>query len=274
MAVKTLAVCIGDNCIDRYILPRNGKYAGGNAVNTAVHMQNAGCPTAYIGAVGDDDDGSRLLKKLTERRLDTSHVQVFPGATAFTDVSFSPEGERQFVFESSGPASQFSFSPELFQFIGSHQLVHNTWLGGTETRLKDFKAQPGLKVSMDFGERYSQDFLDMCIPFVDLAFFSMSPGLKEHAPEFGREMVAHGPGHAIVTLGYEGSMVFTRDGSTFFEPSQTVDVVDTLGAGDTYIGTFLAQIVLGKAIPECMKLATTAAARTCTYFGGFEDSGI
>jgi fructoselysine 6-kinase len=44
------ALCIGDNCIDRYLPPMNLHFIGGNALNTAVHMKLAGCDVSYMGA--------------------------------------------------------------------------------------------------------------------------------------------------------------------------------------------------------------------------------
>ena len=48
----SIALCIGDNCIDRYLPPMDQRFVGGNALNTAVHMKLAGCDVSYLGAVG------------------------------------------------------------------------------------------------------------------------------------------------------------------------------------------------------------------------------
>ncbi len=266
-------VCFGDNCVDRYDAPEKRQFAGGNAVNTAVHCRAAGCKTSYVGSVGRDAGGQAVLQKLREREIDVSQVQQFDAETAWTKVVLLDK-ERQFLEEYLGPKDSFRFTPQLFTYLSNHTVIHNTWQGGTEHQLARFQQAGGALVSMDFGERYSQEFLDLCIPHVNIAFFSMAPSQLEQAREFAPQMHQRGPDYVVVTVGKSGSVVSHRTQGVFFEPPYPVEVVDTLGAGDTYIGTFLAAFVQQQTIPACMKLATQAAAKNCSIFGGFAGSEI
>lgn len=267
------AVSVGDNCIDTYRPPFNKKYVGGNAVNVAIHMHKAGCSAAYLGAVGQDADGLVTIDRLREQGVATDHVQILPGNTAYTIVELTPEGERQFIHEDMGPARHFALSEADLVYIGQHDLVHNTWLGGTEDYLPAYRRFPGLLVSMDYGERYTQDFFDRTIANVDLAFFSMEPGHMRAAHELATGAARRGPKVVVVTLGYDGSLAFS-DGRVYFQPAIPVKVVDTLGAGDTYIAYFLVSRLMGKSVPAGMDLAAKAAAQTCKYFGAWENSEI
>jgi fructoselysine 6-kinase len=98
--------------------------------------------------------------------------------------------------------------------------------------------------------------------------------IQEHTGEaVAREMYKRGPRLVVVTMGSEGALVF--DGQKIlFHTALKVKVVDTLGAGDTFIATFLAHWVMKKDLPSCMELATQAAARTCTIFGAWEGSRL
>lgn len=272
--MKESIVCFGDNCVDRYDAPSRRRFVGGNAVNTAVHARAAGCRTSYVGSVGNDEDGRAILKKLQEKDIDVRMVQVFDMETAWTKVSLQG-GERIFLEEYLGPVREFRLTEEVFNYLFQHTIIHNTWQGGTEERLKDFKEKGDSLISMDFGERYSQEFFQMCIPFVDIAFFSMDPStLLDEAKAFAHSIHSFGPKHVIVTLGKKGSVVSKAGDQIYYEPAKLIRAVDTLGAGDTYIGTFLAKLAAGKEIPECMELASAAAARTCSVFSGFEGSEI
>jgi fructoselysine 6-kinase len=265
--VSTLAVCVGDNCIDHYVEPVEAVFSGGNAVNVAVYLQRSGIPTAYVGAIGSDPDGEQLLSDLARQEVDVSHVHVFPGKTAFTRVRLGKGGDREFLHEDIGVQLGFTPSGEDFDFICQHRLVHNTWMGQTEDLLPRFKQQAGLLVSFDYGERYSLEFVERTIPFVDVAFFSSPEDAAQDAEGLAREMRRRGPGLVAVTCGSLGSVLF--DGKTVFQPAYPVEVVDTLGAGDTYIGTFLGHWLQGRGIPECMHLAAQAASRTCTQYGAW-----
>lgn len=266
-------VSVGDNCIDRYLPPYNKKFIGGNALNVAVHIRKAGCPSAYLGAFGNDADGKIILERLKAEEVFTERVQICQGNTAYTLVQITEEGDRQFIFEDLGPQPHFKLDGNDLEYIGQHSLVHNTWQGCTQAYLGKFHSYDGLQVSMDYGERYTQDFVDHTIKNVDLAFFSIAAGEISAAKELGLKMYARGPKLVVVTLGGQGSLALA-DGNFTYQPAFPVDVVDTLGAGDTYIATFLANQVIGKSIAACMELASRAAAQTCTYFGAWENSEI
>jgi fructoselysine 6-kinase len=271
MALKTTAVCIGDNCIDHYLPPLEKRFVGGNALNVAVHIHQAGIPTAYIGAVGDDFEGRQTVEKLRKQGIDVSYVQVHPGKTSTTDILLTPEKERQFVHEYIGPHSSLSLSPEELEFILQHTLAHNSWQGGTENYLSTFK-QGKIVVSFDYGERYSQDFLDRTISNVDLAFFSATDVDHRQAKNLAIQMAERGPRLVVVTMGHWGSLAY--DGAFHFQSAFPADVVDTLGAGDTYIGVFLAHWIKDESISTCLQEASRAAAYTCTHFGAWEQAEI
>lgn len=267
------ALCIGDNCIDRYLPPKNEHFIGGNALNTAIHMKLSGCDVSYMGAVGQDQDGQAILNTLSARGIDVSHCQSYPTNTAFTKVQLGEDGNRYFLQEDCGATAYLCINDEALHYIHSFTLIHNTWLGGTEDHLKSFHNGKGNAVSMDFGERYSEEFIDKTISFVDIAFFSTNPGEHNLAESVARSMYQRGPRLVVVTMGNEGAIAY--DGQQiFFQPAQKIQVVDTLGAGDTFIGTFLAHWLMKKEIAQCMELATQAAAHTCTFFGAWEGSRL
>lgn len=264
------ALCIGDNCIDYYLPPMNQKFIGGNALNTAVHMKKAGCTVAYMGAVGNDDEGNKMLDTLSREGIDVSHCQIFPTKTACTMVQLDSDGDRHFIHEDRGPITSLRIDQNALEYIRQHKLIHNTWMGGTEDYLSSFHNKSGNIISMDYGERYENQFVDKTIEFVNMAFFSMAPGHQSEAECFAREISTRGPSLVVVTLGNDGSLVY--DGQLFFQKAIQTEVVDTLGAGDTFIATFLAHWIAEKPVAECMQLAAKAAAYTCSVFGAWEGS--
>lgn len=261
------AVSVGDNCIDNYLPPIDRTFLGGNAVNVAIHLGRAGVSTAYVGVVGNDPAGYFILKELGRQGLDISHVQILPGKTARTDIRLGPQGDREFVFEDLGVTNQLQLSKELIRFIAQHDLVHNTWLGKSEAALPYYKQTSGPVVSMDYGERCPIEFINETIQYVDLAFFSLPEAQAEKAEELILSISRGGPRLVVVTLGAKGSVAY--DGRFYFEPALPVNVIDTLGAGDTYIGIFLANWLNGDVLQECMRRASRAAAETCLHHGGW-----
>lgn len=265
--MSTIAVAVGDNCVDHYLSPIEGDFSGGNAVNVAVYLQRAGCPTAYIGAIGDDENGKKLLRDIDREGVDTAHVKVYPGEhTAYTHIRLSNTNERQFVYEDFGPKDVFALDESEIAFIQGHRLVHNTWQGGTEKYLSCFK-QSEILISQDYGERYTPDFVDQTIACVDVAFFSLPEVVGLDMRQLAEQMKKRGPRLVVVTQGLSGSVAF--DGDFHFQPAYPVKAVDTLGAGDAFIGTFLANWLNKNEISQSMEAAAQVASRTCTHFGGW-----
>lgn len=268
MAIETRALCLGDNCVDYYLPPLNLSFAGGNAVNTSVAMQRAGLPTAYAGFIGEDEEGQFILASLRQQGVDVSHVRTIPGQTGKTHIRLTPQGERCFLFEHLGPVFPLPLEDELLSFALQHRLIHTTVNGGAQAYLPEIKKRPGIQISMDYGDTYTQEFLDETIAYVDLAFFSLPEGYAGSARDFARQMYLPHLTQVVVTMGKDGSLACNS--SYHFQPAIPVEVVDSLGAGDSYIGTYLAKWLLGEGIPRSMENASQAAAVVCTHLGAWE----
>ena len=81
-----------------------------------------------------------------------------------------------------------------------------------------------------------------------------------------RILDAYGLKMLILTCGTDGSYVFTA-GETSFHPTPKVEVADTVGAGDSFTGSFIASILKGKSILEAHRRAVEVSAYVCTQNG-------
>jgi fructoselysine 6-kinase len=268
--VTVRAVCVGDNCIDRYLPPVNQTFVGGNALNVAVYLQQAGVAASYAGVVGDDEAGRRVLETLRQRGIDTTHVQALAGQTAYSDIRLDEQNNREFIAEYLGPKPAGFLSAEAIAFIAGHDLVHTTLLGGTADDLPRIEQAGARLISMDYGERAPENFIQQTLPFVDLAFFSLPEERYREARALAERILGAGPRLAVVTMGARGSLAY--DGESHFQPAVRVQVVDTLGAGDSFIGTFLGDYLRGRSLPECLAKAAETAAHICTHYGAFPQS--
>ena len=70
----------------------------------------------------------------------------------------------------------------------------------------------------------------------------------------------------ILTCGINGSYVFTP-GNVSFQPTPSVEVADTVGAGDSFTAAFISSIILGKSVEEAHKKAVEVSAFVCTQNG-------
>jgi fructokinase len=82
-----------------------------------------------------------------------------------------------------------------------------------------------------------------------------------------RELIAkYGLDMLILTCGAIGSYVFTESRESYVATPK-VQVADTVGAGDSFTATFVAQLLLGKSIREAHEKAVAVSAFVCTQHG-------
>ena len=73
--------------------------------------------------------------------------------------------------------------------------------------------------------------------------------------------------HVVVTLGSAGVVCASRDGSSVDLAGKVVDAVDTLGAGDQFLGVLAAELAVGSDLRHALELANWAASQSVTKHG-------
>jgi len=257
--------CVGDNCVDFY--DATGEtHPGGNPVNVAVYTSRLGGAASYTGAVGTDENGRLMLEALRGKGVDVSHVQVKPGATALTHVSLV-NGDRVFGGYEEGVLKDFRLSEDDVDFLCGHDLVVSGLWGMVERDLSKIKAR-GVPVAFDCATRPDDEAARIALPSCDVAFFSDDESGDETLQEKLRAVAAQGPRVVVATRGEKGSLAW--DGRTF-TPYGIVacPVVDTMGAGDSYIAGFLNSWLGGAPIPACMGAGALCSAVTLGMSGAW-----
>jgi fructoselysine 6-kinase len=250
---------IGDNCIDLFGPPVSLSTVGGNAVNAAVHLARAGHDTGYFGAVGDDEPGRRVREALAENRVGVAGLVTLGEPTAFTRLEIGEGGDRRIAFEDFGACAAYRPDPAILPSLRSMRILHIGWLpdaSAVKHRLAGSECliSQDLAVTPDAGG-------------VAIAFASAGESI-ERAETLLDEMAAKGIPVAVVTCGSRGSMA-SVEGRRIRLGIAPARVVDTTGAGDTFIAGFLAAYAEGRAIEACLAAARDAAALTCEHVGGF-----
>jgi fructoselysine 6-kinase len=258
---------VGDNCIDRF-RPSGMSLIGGNAVNVAVQLALLGEASHYFGAVGLDSDGARTIEALASRGVDVGWVQQKPGMTAYTDIDVLPSGERIFAHEDFGVCAGYRPSATDLEALDGMGHVHIGWLddgGDLRRRL----VTRGSSVSQDIS--VNADPANLGVEGLTVAFASAGEDDAVAKTLFER-LLRDGAKLAVVTRGARGACA--SDGTTQFEvEAPPTNVVDTTGAGDSFIAAFLAAFKSGADICTSLNRGCQTAARTCSHIGGFPQFG-
>lgn len=265
-------VCLGDCCIDYYLPPVGRGYAGGSAVNVAVAAHAAGLPAACAGALGDDPAGQAVLSLLAARGVDVTHFLPVRGPTRRVPIRVTPDG-HQYAHEMMPPRRPFQPTPEMLVFALGASAAHLNWLDDPRQALPALARPGGPRISLDYGARSDSDLLEDTLPYVQIAFFALPAPRAAAAEDLARLAAARGPRLVIVTLAEAGSLAF--DGrAAIRQPAVPVDATDSLGAGDSFIGAFLAAHLQNLPLEACLTAASAAAARACTVPGGWPGAEI
>ena len=256
---------VGDNCIDVY-KQLGEAYPGGNPVNVAVYSVRLGAEASYTGVVGNDEYGSLLKNALQAKNVDVSHVRVMPGQTAITEVEVI-NNDRVFGDYYEGVLADFTLTDEDIDFLASHDIVVSGIWGKIEKSLGTIKSK-GVPIAFDFATKIDDQLVEEIIPHVDYAFFSYDGGEDAYMKDYMKKMHAQGPKLIVVTMGEKGSIVY--DGTTFYRHGIVpCEVVDTMGAGDSYIAAFICGIMEKKSIEECMEIGAHNSSITIQYKGAW-----
>ncbi len=257
-------VCVGDNCIDYYVETKKA-YPGGNPVNVAVYLRELGAETSYVGVVGNDEFGQLLINSLNGKNVDTSHLRAEDGNTAITYVEIK-EGERILGEYNEGVMADFKINDKDMEFILKHELMVSGLWSHTANSLESLNGR--IQIAFDFADRPFDHVGKIAMPNVDIAFYSNDKSDTESLKYEMQSIADRGPSLVVATRGIAGSLALHRN--VFYEYGiEKCRVVDTMGAGDSYIAGFLFDYMSNKDILDCMQSGAKSAARIISGRGAW-----
>ena len=256
---------------------------GGAPANVLACLNKCGKKTAFIGKVGNDMHGQFLVDVLNDSEICTDGVVVDDSVfTTLAFVALSDTGERSFSFARKPGADTCLTQEELKEeiirdskvfHIGSLSLTAEPARGTTFKALEIAK-EAGCIVSYD--PNYRAPLWDSkeaaiqgmrsVVSYVDVMKISdeetaLLTDIVE--PEgAARKLVDMGVSVVAVTLGADGALVCTKEGSIVIEGFKA-DMVDTTGAGDSFWGGFLKCLLESGKKPKDVSLQE--AAEFATY---------
>ncbi|MCS5713549.1 PfkB family carbohydrate kinase [Herbiconiux sp. CPCC 205716] len=254
---------VGDNTIDRYLDGDGGVLVGGNALNVAVQLALHGDAVRYFGAVADDRDGRIIRAALDSAGIGDADVSTLPGFSAVTEIRTLANGDRVFEREEFGVTADYYPSNAEIESIAQADRVHIGMLPRAgELRAALRASNPHCVISQDLGVSAGTDSLDIA--------FSSGAMLEGTSPEEELEQqLAAGVRFAVVTLGEDGSIGSSQAGWVVHCAAAPTTVVDTTGAGDSFIAGFLHAHAQGAELESCLASGADWAAVTCGHVGGW-----
>ena len=251
-------------------------YLGGKGANQAVAASRLGAEVAFVGTVGKDEFGEKLIRMISSENIDTSLINSKAGQSGTALIN---------VLENS--------NNEVISYPGTNKLTQHAYIDEgslSEAEIIICQMEVNEKETFNLFKRAKQN---NCKTILNLApykkirseILTLTDVLIVNETEFselsGIELnlinedinidIINSPESLksidlIVTLGKRGVLIFLKGNKTFIAAEQ-VKAIDTVGAGDCFVGAMSYGILNGKDLLSASKFANKVASISVTKKG-------
>lgn len=301
--MKDYIVGLGEILFD--CLPE-GKKLGGAPANFAYHARQCGLNGIAVSAIGEDEDGEQILRELSLHDLPV-HLERVPQPTGTVQVTLSDNGIPQYDICQGVAYDNIPWTPAIEDIARNTRAVCFGSLAqrtavSRATVQKFLDAMPALGTLKVFDINlrqnwYSREVVEESLrrcnvlkindeEIVKVAqMYGMKPVRDVNAAaseaerllqpvdfedQCGELIRRYELQMVILTCGAYGSYVVTP-GEMSFLATPKVNAVDTVGAGDSFTGSFCAAILAGKTVKEAHRIGVDVAAFVCTQSGAMPE---
>lgn len=245
---------------------------GGKGANQAVAAARMGAAVTMIGRVGNDEYGQTLRQLAAQDGIDTSYIEVDPKEpSGVALITVDREGRNTIVVASGANLALTTDHLHKAERAFSAADVLVTQLESpleVVSEAVNLAVKRGMHVILNPAPARSlpEELL------AEVEFFIPNEGEAVHIA--GTEsleaaipkLLGFGVCNLIITLGEHGVLLVTRDGRKQF-PAHKVEAIDTVAAGDAFVGAFATGIAEGMSVEEAIQLGNAAAAVSVTRRG-------
>ena len=245
---------------------------GGKGANQAIVLLRATSDVRFVAPIGDDDAAGWITAELAAEGLGTSHLIRIPGASDRSLIFVGPDGDN--AIASTSHCSDALTLAHAEAAVNAAQPDDVLLLQGGctfETNRAAIAAAKARGLRVVFNPSAMRAGFETLLDGLDLVVVNAGEAaalVGEGAPaEQAQRLVARGIGDAVITLGARGSVAAGRGGQHAV-PAALATVIDTTGAGDTYLAVLAAALFARNApTPVAMARASAAAALTVSRHG-------
>ena len=260
-------------------LPRPGEtvlcpsytfYPGGKGANQAVAAARLGAEVMFAGSVGKDLYGAQVLKSLREVGINLNRVNSKGTTTGTAFVVVEEDGENQIVVASGANLETCSNQIKDSDLSLCTHIVLQLEVPIKEIEDIIFRAKAaGCKIILNYAPAnvIQPTAIERCDYLImneieANSLFGQKKEVEEYAIKFSERFDAE----CIITLGPKGSLLANREGLYKIDALK-VEAIDTVGAGDMFVGAFSAGLFKGECTTSSLQRATVASGLACKFNG-------
>lgn len=259
---------------------------GSSSAIVAHNLASLGSRVGFVSCIGNDSFAELALARLSAAGVDVSKVSILPGRKTGLTVIMQ-RGTWRNMLTYSGTISDLRFEDLDLDYLSSAQHFHLSSFylqrglrPNVPELLKKLKSA-GLTVSLDCnddpedrwdgGIREALKHVDVFLPNAREAMrLTKATSVEAAARELAQAIPL-----VVLKLGAEGALA-CRGEEQWSSPALRIDVVDPVGAGDSFDAGFLREYLRGSDVKACLSAGNLAGALSVTRPGGteaFRDAG-
>jgi ribokinase len=262
-------VCPGETIASR----RYREFSGGKGLNQSIALASAGAKVSHAGKIGKD--GLFLKTFLENAGVEVSKVDVSEHPTGHAIIQVNQNGENAIVLF--GGANKEITDKDVANVLGEFNPGDYILLQNEISSMEEILRQASeAKLNIVFNPAPMEPGV-LRYPLDGVKYFILNEtegegftGEQKPARIISSLLTTFPNAGIILTLGENGAYYADSD-RKIFVPSEKVTVRDTTGAGDTFVGYFVAGLVAGQSVEECLRQASQAGAK-CVSRPGAADS--
>ncbi len=246
---------------------------GGQGGTASCCIARLGGRVAYVGKLGDDEEGRYCLKRLQDFGVAPDFVEIVQGG--HTPVAYvfitAGSGARSIIYERN-ELPRLEINTRLKSLVRQADVVlldpEVTYLGGKLKHIRGSK----VKVIYD-SERWRpgiEDIMETADYFIPSSEFLAAAELELNGLAFEPKIVQLNrmvAGKLIVTHGDKGAY-YVDDGTLYHVAVPQVNAIDTVGAGDNFHAAFALALTRDFDLHQAVKFSVAVASLSCREYGG------
>ena len=247
--------CFGEVLWDCFA---SGRRLGGAPLNVCLRLNSLGIKAQMLSAVGDDALGHEILDQIKDRQMDTDFIAVnSEKKTSTVEVTLDKSGSASYEIVADTAWDNIVLTPALIEQVKASDIfVFGSLIGRQETSLNTLRELINVakfKI-FDVNLRKPHYELETLIELMNVADFvklnddelyeiAHAMGSKFNSLEQNLEFIAEKTNtpYLCVTKGSHGALLKIND-QNYYNSGFLIKVVDTVGAGDSFLGSLIYQL--------------------------------
>ncbi len=239
---------------------------GGSSANTIYALSLWGFKCAFIGAMGNDEAGKKIIEELENAGINTEYV-VKGGDTSLAIILLDKKRDR-FIAVSPGDSEDFLLQSEVKLSKNASFFHFSSFASKSGQEFQKNLLSKLNKISFDPGEVYTQLGKNFLFPFFEKTeiLFITEYELKKGGFSI-EELLKLGIKKVFLKKGKEGAECHTQEKKIALSALKIERPVDNTGAGDYFNAGVLAGLKLGFSEERALKLGIYSAGMSLRDFG-------